>query len=259
MKMKVLKYIIGVALALSASSCSHISDDERLIYVPPVEVNRAVLIEDFTGQRCLNCPNATDEISRLQAQYGEDKVIAVGIHSGPLALFTNDRFVGLRTETGDEYFNYWNPEHQPIGVVNRHGLSDYVSWSSLIRTELQKKAAVGITIEVSADDGQLTVKTTVTGVRGNTVAKLQLWLTENNIKAFQMMPDGSRDDNYVHNHVFRAAVNGTWGEAISVREGETVAKEHTMLLHSDWNADNLSVVAFVYDDTGVIQVTYVQL
>ncbi len=37
---------------------------------------------------------------------------------------------------------------------------------------------------------------------------------------------------YVHNHVFRAAVNGTWGEDVTVDEGE-IAKEavhiHTAL------------------------------
>ena len=61
-------FIIGV-LALLAVSCSHISEDERLIYVKPAQAARCILIEDFTGQRCVNCPAATAEISKLQQQY----------------------------------------------------------------------------------------------------------------------------------------------------------------------------------------------
>lgn len=244
--------LIGCCLTLMG--CSHIDEHERLIYVKPVDVQRAVLIEDFTGQRCVNCPNATDEIARLQAEYGSDNVIAVAIHSGPLAFYTNSRFLGLRTETGDAYYDYWSPELQPIGTVNRQGLSEYVSWSSKIREELRKKASVDIAGEAVITDGRLVVKTSVTGVSGHTTGQLQLWVTENDITAFQMMPDGTRNDSYVHNHVFRAAVNGTWGEAVSVAEGATVTREHSLPLGDDWNADNLEVVVFVYNDAGIANV-----
>ena len=67
------------------SSCDTVNEENRLIYVKPASVARNVLIEDFTGQRCVNCPNATDEIEHLQQFYGADTVIAVGIHSGPFA------------------------------------------------------------------------------------------------------------------------------------------------------------------------------
>ena len=73
---------------LLISACSNIDESERLIYVEPAHVARAVLIEDFTGQRCVNCPNAVAEIERLQEAYGEENVIAVGIHSGPLSIFS---------------------------------------------------------------------------------------------------------------------------------------------------------------------------
>lgn len=246
---------LGLTLSLLLSSCSNISEDERLIYVKPASVNRSVLIEDFTGQRCVNCPNATDEIHRLQEQYGEDAVIAVGIHSGPLAFYTNARFLGLRTETGDEYYNYWNIEYQPVGMVNRTGLLDYTSWNGKIREELQKTAPVNITLDPRLADRQLDIVTTLQGVDGNFTGKLQLWLVEDNITAFQMMPDGPRDDNYLHQHVFRAAINGTWGEEVSVREGESKEITHQgVTIPDDWNIQQLSVIAFVYTDTGVQQV-----
>jgi hypothetical protein len=96
----------------------------------------------------------------------------------------------------------------------------------------------------------------VTGVDGDTSGKLQLWLTEDSITAFQQMPDGTRNMEYVHMHVLRAAVNGTWGEPVSVAEGETfITKEYQFTVPQDWKCDNLSVIAFVYNDQGVLQVT----
>ena len=53
---------------LFLTACSHIDEDDRLIYVKPAEVSRRVLLEDFTGQRCVNCPKANDEIKALQEQ-----------------------------------------------------------------------------------------------------------------------------------------------------------------------------------------------
>ncbi len=251
---------LGLTLSLLLSSCSNISEDERLIYVKPAPVNRSVLIEDFTGQRCVNCPNATDEIHRLQEQYGEEAVIAVGIHSGPLAFYTNARFLGLRTETGDEYYNYWNLEYQPVGMVNRTGVLDYTSWGGRVREELQKTAPVNIFLKIIEDGRQLNITTGVVGLDGDFKGKLQVWIVENDITAFQMMPDGTRNDQYVHQHVFRTAVNGTWGEDISIHESEEKNIEHQPLtLPDDWNIDNLAVIAFVYDDKGVQQVKYAKV
>lgn len=254
------RHIITAIAALLLTACSHIDEDERLIYVKPAQVNRNVLIEDFTGQRCVNCPNATDEIQRLQQEYGEDHVIAVGIHSGPLGFYTNDRFLGLKTETGEAYYNYWKVEYQPIGLIDRSGLLDYSSWSGRVREHLSQTAPVSISLTPETNGTTFSIRAEVSGVDGSTSGKLQLWLTEDDINAFQMMPDGSRNDAYIHQHVFRTAINGTWGEDISISEGEQAVATYTdQPLQTEWNADHLYVVGFVYNDNGVQQVTRVKL
>lgn len=91
------------AAALSLMACSNIDEDDRFIEVEPVEVAKRVLIEDFTGQRCVNCPNASEMIESLQEQYGAENVIAVGIHSGPFSKTASGRPLSLWTETGDYY------------------------------------------------------------------------------------------------------------------------------------------------------------
>ena len=91
------------------------------------------------------------------------------------------------------------------------------------------------------------------GTNGNHSGKLQVWLIEDGIVAMQVMGDGSTNRNYVHNHVFRTSVNGTWGEAINVKEGEHAFATYSYTLPEKWNADKVSVVAFVYDDNEVLQ------
>ena len=64
--MKKLYYIFLMWAALGLMvGCDEVSVNDRLIYVEPPQVSRAVLIEDYTGQYCVNCPRATEEIERL--------------------------------------------------------------------------------------------------------------------------------------------------------------------------------------------------
>ena len=252
--MNVKTSILTALLTLTMSACSHIDESDRLIYVKPADVKRRVLLEDFTGQRCVNCPKASDEIKTLQEQYGEEHVIAVGIHSGPLGFYTKGDYLGLSTEVGDEYYDHWALEYQPVGLIDRGAPLEYTAWNARIREELEKTAPVEIDIELHQNDNQLTVQAEVMGIDGTTSGKLQLWLTEDGITAFQMMPDGTRNMEYIHRHVFRAAINGTWGESVSVAEGETfTTKDYLFNIPEGWNADRLSVVAFVYNDQGVLQ------
>ena len=57
----------------------------------------------------------------------------------------------------------------------------------------------------------------------------------------------------VHNHVLRIPVNGTWGEDFTIKEGETQEKLLTQPTDASWNSEQLSIVAFVYNDQGVQQ------
>ena len=73
-------------------SCDYIDENERFIVVdshfeqPDTEsVVKNVLLEDFTGQRCVNCPRGSEVIEQLQEAYPE-RLIAVGIHGGPLGF-----------------------------------------------------------------------------------------------------------------------------------------------------------------------------
>lgn len=261
--MKLKNLFLGVAaaaMAMAAASCSNIDEGDRLIYVKPAEVGRAVLIEDLTGQRCINCPTGTDIIKGIIKTYGEDNVIAVGIHCGPLGFAGTSKRVGLKTDTGDEYFTHWangTELYQPSAIFNRKkGPSDnYNNWPAEVGLIISEKANLYVNIDNAYDakTRTLTTKVDAFGVNDTVTVsgKLQVWIVEDGIKAMQMMPDGSANQEYIHNHVFRAAVNGTWGEEVTVKEGETTSKDYSYVLPETWNAENISVVAFVYNGNGV--------
>lgn len=259
--MKIKNLFLGVAtaaMAMAAASCSNIDEGDRLIYVKPAEVGRAILIEDFTGQRCINCPTGTEIINGIVDTYGEDNVIAVGIHSGPLGFAGNSKTVGLMTDTGNEYYTRWDKENkmgQPWVIFNRKTSPDshYNNWAAMVSTIISEKANLSVKIANAYDAATRTLTTTVgaDGVNGTVNGKLQVWIVEDGVKALQMMPDGKSNKEYIHNHVFRAAVNGTWGEDVTVKEGETTTKQYSYVLPEAWNADNIAIVAFVYNDGGV--------
>lgn len=236
-------------------SCSHIDEDSRLIEVPHAKISRAVLVEEFTGQRCVNCPNAATEIERLQEEYGKGNVIAVAIHSGPLAFYSTDKVLGLRTALGDEYYDYWRVEAEPSGLINRSGgvlLLD--KWATRVYQDMQNEAPVELAAKAKiADNGLIEIGIEFLSVKDFS-GKLQVWIIEDGIVALQMLPDGTLNREYVHNHVFRSTVNGAWGDDVVWPSGKQGILSFSAEVQVDWNPKNLSVVAFVYNEGGVQQV-----
>lgn len=256
--MIIMKNILGIVLLMASfAACSHIDEDERLIYVKPADVARCVLIEDFTGQKCSNCPTAIAEIEKIISQYGDSSVVAVSIHSGPLGFAGNANNIGLMTDTGNEYYNSWGTiDHQPMGIVDRKGKpTDYTSWATQVYKEIQESTPITLAIDNSDEvvEGTLSVNVNILSNK-SLDCKLQLWIVEDSIEAMQTIPDGTVDRNYIHNHVYRAAVNGTWGENLTIVEGISQSKQYDVEIDEKWYAPNLSIVAFVYDDDGVMQV-----
>lgn len=260
------KNIFHTALAAAAvfitTACSNIDPEDRLTYVKPAEVARTVLIEDFTGQRCPNCPKGTQTINEIVEAYGEDNVIAVGIHSGPLGFKGNNKNIGLMTDEGETYYDKWDKERklgQPWALFNRATVpnSDVATWMAAVKNIIDKPAVLSISVKNTFDAAsrKLTVNTDVFGTDGNHTGKLQVWLIEDGITALQTMGDGKANREYVHNHVFRTSVNGTWGESIKVTEGEHAFATYSYTIPENWDYTKMSVVAFVYDDNEVMQTT----
>lgn len=261
---KILSIILTTLSLLLLIACDDVPVDERLTYVEPPEVGRAVLIEDFTGQYCVNCPRATEEIERLIEQYGDSVVIAVGIHSGPFSKNMGE-LSPLYTEVGDMYFNTWGLSAQPVGLIDRLFDSSpfsYTDWGGGVNYEIAFKAPVSLQTGVGYDyeTRKAAIEVQTIGLDSARVSgKLQVWLVEDSINSFQLMPDGSRVEHYNHMHVFRASINDPWGDALSVNHGQVVINSYDLSLDPAWVPEHCSIVTFLYDESGVRQVSKTRL
>lgn len=245
-------------------SCDEVSRDDRLIYVEPPEVGRAVLIEDYTGQYCVNCPRATEEIERLVEEYGDTTVIAVAIHSGPFSK-NKGEFSPLYTQVGDMYFGHWGLSGQPVGLVDRLYSSmpfSYTDWGYGVNYELGFKAPISFLtqIDLDQDTRQASIEVQTIGLDSLRVnGKLQVWLVEDSIDSFQYMPDGSVTEHYNHMHVLRASVNDPWGDDVSVGHGDVAVNNYSIALDPAWKPEHCAIVTFLYDNDGVRQVSKTRL
>ena len=251
--MKLKNIFALAALGLSFAACDDIKESERFIPVDTdIQITKNVLIEDFTGQLCVNCPEAANAIQDIQNFHGSDKVIAVAIHGEKPSLSGY-----LANDLGTEYYNHWGVETLPSGMVDRQGLQDYKDWMS---TATKRLEADVIPLSLSMENNSYEASNRTLTVQVEVLAgadldgKLQVWLTESKIIGLQSMLDGSKNYEYVHNHVLRDAVNGAYGEAVALKMGEAQTLTYAYTVPEEWNAENLAVVAFVYNESGVVQV-----
>ena len=253
-------YALLMASAMVLGGCDQVDEKDRLIELPAVESQRVVLLEEFTGQKCINCPAAHEVVKGLKEQYGE-QLISVSIHAGTLAVAEGamSSIVGLMQPEGDEYANKWGITTYPSGVVNRRsGKLSETDFASTVRSEMERATPLALQVDAKVENGQLVCHVDMMSSESIN-GKLQLWVTESNIIAMQMDKTLGLIKDYEHNHVYRACIKATenqgfWGEDVAIKENIAMSFDRQIAVKDNWKAENLSVVAFVYNDKdGVYQ------
>lgn len=253
-----MRKTILLTIIAALTACSHIDENERLIYMPPTDATRSVLIEDFTGQRCVNCPAATLKIEELEKEYG-DRIIAVAIHSGPFAHRStmSSPMLSLGTETGDEFYKHWGIEAQPGALINRSGTPIYNPnrYAAAVNDIIGIDTPLTLDGTVSYDATTKTLTAIINASTGSDITgQLEVWLTEDNITDTQLMADGKPNTEYVHQHVFRTVLTSDiYGEVVNLKTGLPLTKTYTVTVSDSWKPSDLAVVAFVSNDSGVLQ------
>lgn len=252
---KIIYTLAAVFAAISISSCDKISDDDRFIELPAIEAKRVVLLEEYTGQKCVNCPTAHSVIVDLLSTLS-DNLVAVSIHGGGDAFSYHESKYpfGLANDDSQAYCDESGVTSLPAGVVNRNsGVQNYDQWAATIRKEMEKTTDIDLSVEATISDDGKSIDIVSTILPYNTMSpNYQIWIVESGIISMQLTPNG-RVSNYEHNHVFRAAVNGHKGEEVKLTTRETYCLNHSIAINERWNPENLAVVAFVYDNNGVKQ------
>lgn len=263
----------AIVLSLFLSSCR-----ENMPVIPPLGPpdtgDRKVLIEEFTGVRCVNCPQGSAEIENLIGLYGEN-LIAVSIHAGTFSPPYNESLYDFRTESGTELLSLLGePIGYPSAVVNRKkfegqfGLqSNQQSWAGFIESEVSIEPSIGIntTVTYNTDSREAKVQLTmITNAAIEDEVRLSIMLTENNILDWQETPDGRKED-YKHKHVLRTMLTNTNGDDLgssSFSIGEVIERSYTYIVPEAYKVENCSIVAFVHkvgEDKEVLQADEVHL
>ena len=271
---KYIKYALPAIFLLTLCACDEIDEQDRFQKVEIASGGESggegggegtgfgaknVLIEDFTGQRCINCPLASNTIATLQETFGHDRVIPVAIHGGDLTLAAP---TGLANEIGNTYTAERGVSSKPKGEVDRTGqLLDQEKWGTTVLERIAMTAHVELGVEniaFDADTRELSFNVNAAADLTGAQGLLQVWLTESHIIKSQATPDHNRypyDLNYEHNHVLRACVSAKDGDALSLVAGGSETRTYKYILESDWVADNMSVVVIAYNAAqGVLQV-----
>jgi hypothetical protein len=210
----------------------------------------------------------------LKTVFG-NQLVVVTIHAGywtttnASGSFTYD----FKTAVGTDLYTSLIPSTQPFptGTVNRkqYGnlhIVDYPNWGSKIDTLLQAApdAIIKLTPSYNAISRIISAETKTSVLRNLTGdVSLSLLYTEDSIvnwQAFPIPPAGQGNTaNYIHRHVLRGALNGSWGDIIgtNVNEGQVIAGSYTGVpIASDINPLQVYVVAILFNTSTkeVIQV-----
>lgn len=287
-------FIVLFSVLAAFSSCDIIEGpyDEAIVIDSVKGPVRKVLIEDYTGHQCGNCPCAADSAVSLYNRY-KGRVVIVATHIGffartnPSGKFSYD----FKTQTGNELDAFFQIDNVglPRGLVNRkvydgNLIMNPTAWGSALYAILDQDGTPGvdtsappiiIKIDQDYNAGTRTVTADIEieyNEAGNNNQNLVFYIVEDSIKNWQLYypqcsPTGANYEtaDYYHRHVLRGSVNGTWGEQVSgstnIPKGTKITKTYSKVLDPSWNDKQIYLVAFVHDNVTkeVLQVEEVHL
>ncbi len=230
-------------------------------------VMRKILIEDYTGHTCPNCPRAAEMLDTLISIYGS-QIVPIALHVSdyarpeihPDSSYNKD----YRTVTGTD----WDNEFQvslvglPHGLVSRldHGTSSFIKsyseWSTASASIASLAADVKLTIQNSYNTSTRVITSTVNSEFVNSLTgtyMLTIVLTEDSIIDWQKDGITSPPTNlqfFVHKHMLRGSLNGSWGDTVAtgdIAKGALWTRPYTYTLPTNFNDTHCKIVAFIYN------------
>ena len=233
-------------------------------------MNRAALLEDFTGVRCGFCPDGHVRAAAAQSELGADKFIIMAVHTGSYAAPATG-WANFTTPYGAAIDAQADVSGYPAGTINRLpatslGVSPQGSGSAMSRGSW-KTAAIAVNgMESPVNIG---AKATIDGSNGLTV-EVDLYYTEDEVQTNNInvaliqdglvsrQSGGTPQNAYVQNHVLRDLLTGQWGEVVTeaTDSNSVVRKTYNYAVPADYNGtgtegggavviDDLKVIVFV--------------
>ena len=215
---------------------------------------KTVLIKDFTGARCVNCPAAAEHAHNLQHQLGEDHIFIMSVHAGYLAQPMGS-FPDFLTDEGTAWYN--NHDSNPLFAIDHVALTE---GNTLNETQIDAPVAAALMEEQSFEirlSPRYDEASCQLNVGVNVYALVDLdgqfyisaCLVEDHIVGWQTTPGGV-DKEYDFRNVFRGTLNGAYGEEFEsahVGFDDTFYFNYSTEINADYNADECYLMVYVYD------------
>lgn len=227
---------------------------------------RNVLLEDYTGHTCVNCPSAA-AIAKNIEDNSNDQVIVMSVHASTTNGYQlpeqPDFPLDHRTTAGNEYANKMAISVNPLGTVNRKLSSGHYwilssSWQTEVNAEVQKSPDFNIQAQYNyfeQTDG-LFFHTEVEAINDKSGDfNLINFLVRDTVVAPQKDQGGVVHEEYDHHSMLSANLNGTWGTSVvsgEIGAGEKIYNHYTYKLpdpdaDTTYRVSNLSVITVVCD------------
>lgn len=239
--------------------------DTTCTEVFPLYTTRRVLLEDFSGFRCNNCPAASEVAHELDSIYTEELVV-VGLHvlgnfAAPIAPFDDGVFdTDFRTDAGNTYAQDFQISFLPVGAVSRREYSGSQllsegAWGAAVADIIGQPADMDVQLacfSYNATTNQVNVTARVIAL--NDVAgdhNLVIYLTEDHITDWQLDARISPPEieDYDHRHVLRGNLNGPYGDPVitgTLAAGDTTSLSFAYTLPPTvLQPNNCALVAYV--------------
>lgn len=219
---------------------------------------RNAVVEEFTTEKCPNCPAGAKILTSALAKVDETRTFTACHHAGYYTdwltkSWDNDIANLMFGGTGSTFapgimFNRTCddlPKGQNLlGNVLSINAYSASAIAAFINNELNGLADAALTVDVALSEDGNTANVTVNGECNESYdtesSLLTLYLTEDNIKAKSQ--NGAKG-TYYHNHVIRYA-NSSWGEQVEWNNNK-FTKTFSIPLTSTWAKDKMKVVAFL--------------
>ncbi len=273
----ITKLIALIILAAILHGCDYVVPTVA-VSTPPVDTTapitsiiidstttKTVLIEDYTGHKCGNCPHAADRLDSIIQTYG-DSIIPIAVHAGFFAWpdATGNYTTDFQTTVGTAWDTYFgmSAAGNPQGCVNRLGYpgnfpASYNSWAGTAAYFLGLPHKMNIKITNVYRGSKRSLTTTISSkylTALDSTYKLSVVVTEDSVIDHQdfYYPTTHDDPTYVFKHILRASLNSTWGDTLSSGSqpmNSVFTKTYSLDLSSTKiKVDkNCHVVAFIYN------------
>jgi hypothetical protein len=245
-----------------------INPDDTLFFVDSVFVQvKQVMLEDFTGHRCVNCPTAAVLLNGMLEEL-HPRLVSYTVHAGNFANpVPNSPFeTDLRSPLSERLFSDYGIFANPIGMIDRIEFNGLIqiftdSWQSVVTQQLQNLNSADLKLKNTFYPKTNTVLVDanidfLADLDGN--YHLVVYLVEDGIVSPHLNnnPSVGPDTlwNFKHHNVLRAAVNAAYGERLNITEdivsGQSFSKSYTFQLDEAWVASNCNIIAYIgkYDD-----------